>query len=311
MAFPPLPLPSPGQVNWAEPLNTSLTQLNDELSQLDDLSDSLPGMVTDAETARDQAEAAAAAAQAVGTTNDTVTSGLVSNTASATRVALNGLYLTYRLWNGTAYPTRVAGTVNIFLGPTDPGLAMGSGDYWANPAVTTLDSVTAAILDTSTPAYSAVQTVTNGNSVTIPVHTRSGETVPYQSVGISGSGLYGWQLDESTDEGLSGDIRIPYGWNTARARIIFVTSAAGSGDVRFGRSAVIYRDGGSVVPIAETFHTVAANAVGIVKSFQHIGDITLTAYDHVNINIRRIGTSAADTLPVPIYVLGVRLDKVS
>jgi hypothetical protein len=233
-------------------------------------------------------------------------------TGRLSEATLNGLYPVYLVWDGAAYPTRVDGAVNIFFGPTDPGLLMEEDDFWADSAVTTLDAVTAATLDTSTAMYAAVQTVTNGDSVTVPMRARSGESVTYQSVGIAGSGLYGWQLDNTTDEGLSGDVRIPHGWNVARVRIIFVYSTAGTGDIRFERSAVAYRDGGSVSVSVPTFHTAAAGTIDVVKSFLHTGNITLTAYDHVNINIRRMAaTSVDDTLDVPIYILGVRLEKVS
>lgn len=311
MAFPPLPLPAPGQENWAAPLNESLTQLNDELSQLDDLGTSIPAAVADAETARDEAVAAAAQAEAVGTTNDTVTAGLVANPASATRGGLNGLYLVYRAWNGTSYPTRVSGAVNVFLGPTDPGLLMSGSDYWANPATTTLPAVTAAILDTSSPAFAAVQTVTRGDVVDIPLTPRNTDTVPYMATGVSGASLYGWQMGPDVISGVGGTVSIPYGWNVARVRATFVTSAAGAGDIRFSRSAATFKDDALVGAIADQVHTQVGVTVNRVKSLLLLGDIPLTNMDEVSINVQRVGTSGVDTLPVPIYILSLRLEKVS
>src|SRR5690349_6485350 len=55
--------------------------------------------------------------------DDPVIAGLIVAAASETRKALNAGFTVYRLWDEAtnAYPDRVAGASNVFIGPHDPG----------------------------------------------------------------------------------------------------------------------------------------------------------------------------------------------
>lgn len=306
MAFPPLPLPSPGQENWAAPLNESLTQLNDELSQLDDLSDTLPGIVSDTETARDEAVAAAAQAEAVGTTNDTVTSGLIQDTASVTRDSLNDLYLTYRLWNGASYPARVAGTVNIFLGPTDPGLAMGVGDYWANPGLTTLPAVIAAVQDTGSDLRKSIQ----ADSIYIPatglIAEDSGVATP-AFLGTSPNRRVGITLPATGVTRLLGGVKLPNTWVSIRVvpHWQHTTASPTSGNVAWTSTFTRTPHTGGV----DTGSFYVPNAAQNVTVSTASPAITPPAGGIYSFMVARNASATEDTFEYPVQLLGVEFVK--
>lgn len=84
MSLPDLPLPTPGQRHWAEPLNESLEALNDALGAIP-TTEELDDAVTAAETARDQAQTYAANTQEL---QDAAVAGLITDPASAAGNAL-------------------------------------------------------------------------------------------------------------------------------------------------------------------------------------------------------------------------------
>ncbi|MEQ6899474.1 hypothetical protein [Microbacterium sp. KR10-403] len=95
--------------------------------------------------------------------NDDAVAAYVAAVDSATRAAVDeagkGLFPVYRLWDGSAYPDRVAGAANLFFGPVDPGLQMDPAtDFWALSNATNLDTVIAQMLNTGSALNRAVRT---------------------------------------------------------------------------------------------------------------------------------------------------------
>lgn len=92
MAVPPLPLPTPGQNDWAGPLNESLEILNQGIGDVNDAATTAENTQAAALTAASDAQDAADAAEAVGSTNDAIMAGVADDSGSLTRGVLDELY---------------------------------------------------------------------------------------------------------------------------------------------------------------------------------------------------------------------------
>ncbi|OIU88671.1 hypothetical protein [Microbacterium sp. AR7-10] len=244
--------------------------------------------------------------------NDAAVAAYVGAVDSDTRSALNEAYPTRLVWDGSAYPTRVPNAVNIFFGPVDPGLLMQPGDYWANPAVTTLAEVIAAMQNPNSGLRAATAAAMSPTAVDVAMTPRDGDTVLLKNVGMAGVELYGRELTADALLGLTGTVQVPSGWNTARVRIsYYVPAGAGAGDVRVSRAAATLSDGSAPTAVTEVSNTIVAPAAGQFASALITGDITLTGKSRVSVTVKRNGNVAADTLPAPIFLVGVQLERMS
>lgn len=162
--------------------------------------------------------------------NDAAVAAYVGAFDSATSTQLNNTRPVHRVWNGSAYPARVAGAVNLFIGPVDPGLLMSGNDAWTNPDVATLGEVTAAMLDPGSALYAATKKVLPPE--THPLQLLQGPNVTgtfgssqpnvVRAVALAKGGTNGVQL--------SG--RIPDGWNTVSLRYAWIHNAATGSNAR-------------------------------------------------------------------------------
>lgn len=234
---------------------------------------------------------------------DEIATGYLSDTG------LKSTYPVYRIKSGGTYPARIADAVNIFFGDTDPGLAMAAGDYWANPAVTTLGEVTAAVLNQSTALYAAVQATTRGNTVDLPLTPRQEEAAQFKRTGIGG--LYGWECPPAATTTLAANIKIPYGWSTGRVRVFFVRTSGATADIRLTRDGAAYRDGAAARSFGSVTNTVSTAASNTIKSVLITSNMDLTMMDSVSVEVQRTGTSSLDTFAAPIFILNAQLEKVA
>lgn len=161
--FPPasttLSLPTDAPLSWAQIIGGATSDLP-----------LTPSLVTEAQTARDEAVAANTAAQAVGTTNDTVIAGRVGDTASATSAALNSIYARPRLMRGTGIdPSGAADSQSAIQAKLIEAASAGAravfseGTYRLNsrldfPSNSDVDAVGTAVLNFT-------QTGTGGNVI--------------------------------------------------------------------------------------------------------------------------------------------------
>lgn len=244
--------------------------------------------------------------------SDAAMAAYVGAVDSDTRLALNAAYPVRLVWDGSAYPTRVPNAVNIFFGPTDPGLLMEPGDYWANPNVTTVAEVVAEVQNPASSLRAAIAAAMSPSAVDVPVSPRDGDVIPLKNVGAAGVEMYGYELTADGGLGLSGTVPIPQGWGSARVRIFYyVPASAGAGDVRASRSVATYKSGVAPAVIAEVSNTLAAPTPGVVNSNLISGDIPLVGMTRIAVTVKRNGSSSADTLPSSIFVVGVQLERVS
>lgn len=219
--------------------------------------------------------------------------------------AAESVFPVYRVWDGSEYPQRVEGALNIFFGPEDPGLAMSEDDYWANPESTTLDSVASALTNPSSEVYEALQ-ATLGR-VQIPLSVRDGNTAPFTSLG---QGVYGFEMPPDVLTSLVGTVQVPFGWSSARVSILFYIPDGVSGDVRLTRVGSLHRDGSLPTYISSVSNTAVGRSTG-THSYLLTGNIDLTARDYATILVSRSGNSSADTLDSPVSFLSAYLERVS
>ncbi|UGS27569.1 hypothetical protein K8F61_05110 [Microbacterium resistens] len=242
--------------------------------------------------------------------NDAAVAAYVLAVDSATKAALNGDYPVKRVWDGTAYPARVPGATNLFIGPVDPGLAMTSDDVWADPAVTTIAEVVAAILDPSSAMRAAIQTAVVAPSVSIPLTLRNGESAQYTVVnGIPG--FYGWNCPQGAQNRLAGTVKIPQGWNTAAVRIFYIPAVSGSGNLRLARAGVAYKSGAPVRTFGVSTNTLVVGPIDSVSSHVVSGSLDVTDMDEISIEVQRTGNSTSDTFAAAIFILSARLERLS
>lgn len=222
--------------------------------------------------------------------------------------SLNAEYIHFVLEEGGSYPTftRAPNAIYIFFGVSNPGLALQPGDFWANPLVTTIAEVTAAILNASTAIYAAIQAVTIGNTVRFPIN---GASAAYTDTGVEG--VYGYVMPQGQNTSFSGTIPIPYGWSVGRARITFIHNSPGSGDLRMARSGSAFRDGATPRVFSAVTNTVSAGVQARPKVVTITGDLDLTMMSMVGIRVSRTGTSGADTFAAPIHLVDMSLVRMS
>lgn len=145
---------------------------------------------------------------------------------SNTRGALNAEYTVRRLWDGTAYPARAAGAVNLFVGPENPGAGMDPVmDLWANPDGTTLDEVLAEVQDTASPLRAAVKVAAAPERVEFPATALAPVDNRPPTMGtLSGSsnlamGVPVLLFGDNTVQVAGATWRTPVGWSACRVYI--------------------------------------------------------------------------------------------
>ncbi len=242
--------------------------------------------------------------------NDAAVAAYVLAVDSATKAALNADYPVKRVWDGTAYPARVPGAVNLFIGPVDPGLAMTSDDVWANPAVTTIAEVVAAVLDPSSAMNAAVKTALVVPSVSIPLTVRNGDTAQF-TVAAGLPGFYGWNCPSGAQNRFAGSVKIPDGWNTAAVRIFYIPANSGTGNLRLARAGVAYKSGSPVRAFGVSTNTVVVGPIDSVSSHVVSGSLDVTDMDEISIEVQRTGNSTSDTFTDAIFILSARLERLS
>lgn len=212
-------------------------------------------------------------------------------------------YTIYRVWNGTSYPARIANGVNIFIGPVNPGLMMQGNDIWANPDVTTLSAVTAAMLDTSSALYSATRkTVTSKDLLLFG----SDSTVVGGVFGALPNEVYALTLPKGATPAVRFTTRIPTDLTSARLRAYWI--AAGVGAARFEFKWHVVATDGSVLSY-ETTQTYASAGDLKVNEIAFSTPRVVTPGAFVTGTITRISTNPADTITGPVGIINGVLER--
>lgn len=239
-------------------------------------------LVSAAQAAAAEASLAASLAADAAQATDTGVATLVSE-GTATSAALAARYVIRRVWDGTAYPRRVDGGTNIFIGPQDPGLSMTSEDLWVMPA-----SVT-----------SSVELQTQPGSLKI-------YSYPF---GTGNDIVYGWGLPDTSNDGIRFNAEVPPNWTSVRFIAHWVEGSASGGAARFSFSAKSLNAEG----IQSSNGTVVnRTSVGPLKvNSLTLSPLAVTPGDSISGGLSRIATSSDDTIQGHIGIMGVKMERLA
>lgn len=241
---------------------------------------------------------------------DSVIAGAVADQNSQTRTQLNSVgYPILRVWDGAAYPPRVDGALNIFVGTIDPGLAMDPAtDFWMNLDVTTLASVVAEMADTSSALYAAARTSMENNPIPlVPTY------VPNAAEQINPNNVtYGIPLNDGATNQLRSVVRIPDTWTKGR---IFVLLSSGpdftaAGNVRLiGNFIHLPVSGSPSNPNGAVNATLPVSTANTLYQVAIAGGVNVTPGAHMEITCGRQGGSTADTYVGKMWLMAAWLVK--
>lgn len=230
--------------------------------------------------------------------------------ARLTTAGLNGLYPVYRAWDGSAYPARIPGAMNVFLGPVDPGLAMGEGDYWADPGSVTMAEVVAAASNSSSTLYQAFRAA-SAEPKELQILVPSSSTVTRTLLGTAPARFTGWTLVKSGSPLVhTSAIKIPTGWNSVRLRALWTQTAGGTGDARFVANFTPFALNTTVTGVESQITGTAPTALQI-KSTTFAPAMDLTGLDSISVTLARNSGSSMDTFAGEIHLVGLRLERAS
>ena len=229
-----------------------------------------------------------------------------------------GIFMARRVWNGTSYPARISGTTNIFIGDTNPGGSMDAAqDLWANPNLTTLDTVATAATTQGSALNQGIKEVLGSTSVFIG----STELAKFDSDVtfslLDTTYVPVLSLPPSYNRSLRAVITIPAGWNTMRFDVFWTHSSSSHTNTIRWNASVTVLDLTEQIPTSSTSstsYTAAVNGVDPAKLWSTTLPTTLSvnpAGGLVSVAISRVGASSEDTFSNPISVLGIRLRKAS
>lgn len=222
-------------------------------------------------------------------------------------------YPVYRVWTGTEYPARIAGALNIFFGPTDPGLAMDDDDYWANPNYTTVAEVTSEINTPGSSIANAVALAASANPFIMfgadALEQAGGGTLVRSSQGASPSQHMAWELTNTLVSRVYASFIVPNGWTGCKIRYFWYhQQSGGTGNVVFTTSVTPVGEGTAIAGVTGNASSNAL-AANVVKETLDDDVYPLTPGRLALIMCARNGPNASDTLEYTIYLLGIRIEK--
>lgn len=236
---------------------------------------------------------------------------------SQARDALNTLYPIFRVWDGTQYPPRIDGALNIFFGPVNPGLAAGPGDQWSNSNTTTVDEVASQVQVVGSALNLAARNAVNGamilnfGATELRQNPADAALFSLSGRGSGGNQYLSWGIPGTGVSRLYMDFTIPDGWSRMVAEIFYLhnVAAANGLNVGFTPSLTLYTDG-STVPAGTgvTFSDKSLNAGQVKMATSNAWDVT--PRQSASLMIARNGSAGAgDTHLNPIEILRIRLRR--
>lgn len=248
--------------------------------------------------------------------NPTATKTAVDNLINALS---NGKYIVHRVWNGVSYPARIAGAVNAFIGPDDPGLAMSENDFWARDDYVTLAQIASELANPASPV--AVSAFANAVPDSIfltaedfaPIDSRPATKSNYDPTGTAISAP-AWFFDNGVQRYVGTIFQVPKGWNSAYLELLFAhnSAAAVAGNISFyARMGSV--DVGSNIGTVPAGETVAVNAAAqkVIQKTTHMlaAPAAVSASRLMKITIARNGNT--DTFAYPTGLIGVLVKRAS
>lgn len=220
---------------------------------------------------------------------------------------LKSTYVVHRVKSGGSYPARIPGAVNLFIGDTDPGLAMAADDVWANPDNATYAGVAAAMLDTGSDIRKAMQS----ESIYIPVTAMAPETTSISEtiIGSSPNQRYARVMPTPGVSRMFGSVKLPNTWNSVRIKPHFQhsQSSATAGNIGWllNLTTTPFNAGSST----GTFY-LPNSGLNIVGNGQS-GPLAIPVGLAWSFMLARNASATGDTFAYPVQLLGVEFIKES
>lgn len=225
-----------------------------------------------------------------------------------TDIALKSLFVVHRLKTGGVYPPPLPDSVNVFFGDTDPGL-LGTNGYWANPYLTTLSAVVAAVIDTGSDLRKALQ----ADSVYVPVSElwpEDSTNSPALVIGSSPNQRVGRQLSQGFVSRLFGGVKIPNTWTSFRIRPHWQHSITSPTAGKVGWAATVTRTPHNAGASAGSFYVDNASRDVVVSTASPV--VTPPAGGIYSFMVaRNANNNPNDTFNYPVQLLGVEFSKES
>ncbi len=229
----------------------------------------------------------------------------VASLGTQTRESLNDSFLNYLLWNGTAYPPRVAGAVNVFIGPEDPGLLMSGADIWTNPDSATMGEVVAAMRNPASPLYAATKAVLPAEGIALQVHQGP------NAIGTFGPGAPNVVRAPELAKGGTSSVqitgRIPAGWKSANYRFAWLHNVTGSG----ARLNISWSLMGATGITNSNSQTATYSTAAMNLRTMSFDSIPVAGGQMFTGSIVRLSDSSGDDIAGPIGVVGAWLERIS
>ncbi len=216
-------------------------------------------------------------------------------------------YMVYRVWNGVEYPPRIAGALNCFVGASNPGLLMSGNDIWANPDVTTLSAVAAAMAN---PASDLHKNTLKAVNTTVDLNI--GPAVADMVMGSYGTApniIYAWDLVDSGTVSVRFTGKIPPDWNVATLRVWWIHE---TGTGLAARLNLGFRIATAAGVLSE--HTLTADRPSVGPMMVNTSDLAnraITPDSLISGTITRLADAGTDTIVARVGIIAAQLIKVS
>lgn len=231
----------------------------------------------------------------------------VAAVETATRAALNGSFLNYVAWTGSTYPPRVAGAVNVFIGPVDPGLSMSGNDLWTNPDTATMSEIIAAMLDSSSPLYQATRATLP--ATVQPMQTHQGANLIEQFGTAHPALVWAPALQKGGTNGIRVTGRIPDGWGSARFCYRFIHDAPSGTAVRLNSYFTVAGEYGIEVSYTTTTDITGVNRMRLRTV--SIPGVAGSGGQLFSGAIVRLSDASTDTVAGPVGITDAWLERTS
>lgn len=224
------------------------------------------------------------------------------------RAVLNDTYAIVRAYANGAYPNRVAGKVNVWVGGPHPGLLASPIDIYVSPNDEVITSVVNGILSPGSPLNLAVRKV-GTDIIPVQIFPTVSSSSTAVTIGVDPNQVYGYSLakDGNTNSVRYGGF-IPPWWTRARLHVIWMHDT-GAGQIRVARSARQFDANGVQANDSTTSNNTS---VGIMRANDASFTFDVVGGRNISGTIARLsGSTGNDDLNAPIIITDAYLERVA
>lgn len=237
--------------------------------------------------------------------------------------ALLGRFVVHRLEiSPGVYQPRVNGAPNLFIGNSDASAWMNTaqGDHWVAPDAVMIATIATLLGQSGSSVNVAARRAVGAAGRWIPAQSLSegaGVNKPTYTIdtGGFGAGLRVWRFTPGVEASVDGSFVVPDGWSTARLSLRWLHNAESfTGAFRLRATASIITVGGDAIlesGVNTWYHTTTSTPIrGALASTALSGrDVPVTPGEVLRFTVGRFGSSASDTSPYAMDLVGAMWEK--